>query len=98
MNREPRGFDCVVTARARIDRDALSRRHASFAARAIRELLRNPTADNPRVRDATLYWQQPGEHLLRVNQVVLVFRFLNPLVTAVLSIEVRPMLGPGPDA
>ena len=43
-------------------------------------------------------WQQPGEHLLRVNEVVLVFRFLNPLVTAVLSIEVRPMLGPGPDA
>lgn len=66
--------------------------------RRARDPLRNPTTENPRVRDATLYWQQPGEHLLRVNEVVLVFRFLNPLVTAVLSIEVRPMLGPGPDA
>ena len=98
VNREPRGFDCIISPKARADYDALGRGHALVARRGMRELLRDPTTDNPKVRDATLYWQQPGEHLLRWNDVVVIYRFLNELVTEVVGIEVRPMLGPGPDA
>ena len=61
--------------------------------KALESLLKDPTADNPAVTDASdfpLYFRE--EHVMFWEQLVIVYHFLDPRVIEILSIFVQPAL------
>ena len=92
------GYDVAYTPEVDPDRIGsaifrLPQLHRRDWQNALESLLKDPTANNPDVTDASdfpLYFRE--EHVMFWQQLVIVYHFLDPRVIEILSVFVQPAL------
>ena len=90
------GYDIVYSRQVHpdlpgSDLSKLPRRHRSNWQGAIEELLRDPTAANPLVTDASdnpLFG--PGGHMMEKGEFLIIYRFLTRLVIELIFVGLHP--------
>ena len=73
------------------DLSKLSQRYWGDWQKALEELLRDPTAANPLVTDASdnpLFG--PGGHMMETDEFLIIYRFLNRLVIELIFVGLQP--------
>ena len=90
------GYDVVYSRQVHpdlpgSDLSKLPRRHRSGWWEVLEELLRDPTAANPLVIDASdnpLFG--PGGHMMETDEFLIIYRFLNRLVIELIFVGLQP--------